>query len=323
MGGNQQITSEARPDRYVTIMMNMADDELDPYEYRLLAHYVRRGGHSLTIPEGIRDTAAACKMSITKTRAARTSLEKLGYLKVTEPTPDDVKRGLPTVVNVIDRWSDNVAHCQKYPVPDLAQGYAKNSTGGVLNVARGGVPDLAHIELGTESVVLTPESNSSKDQNALSARAHEGENADFSQVNAGSPPEADAALPIPKIVTLWHETFHKPVPESYRTSMLAAEAAYSWDWIASAFAEAVHAEARLPWPYIRRVLQSWREAGEKTTLATPKRPTRSTPAKPSVLPAPAAPISEAEREKRRADWNASKAELEKLLESQHAEAHPG
>lgn len=31
--------------RYFHQMLNMAEDELDPFEYRILGHYVRRAGH--------------------------------------------------------------------------------------------------------------------------------------------------------------------------------------------------------------------------------------------------------------------------------------
>ena len=57
---NQQIDNEAPFSKYFTMMLNMADDDLNPYEYRLLAHYVRIGGD---VYETTKTTAMKTKMS--------------------------------------------------------------------------------------------------------------------------------------------------------------------------------------------------------------------------------------------------------------------
>ena len=89
---------------------------------------------------------------------------------------------------------------------------------------------------------------------------------------------------IPRIVTLWHQSFNQPVPPSYHDAIVAAENSYPWDWITAAFAEAQNAKYR--WPYIRKVLQTWREAGQMPNAASagPVPPPTSAPTPKPVGP---------------------------------------
>ena len=41
MTAGTKVTNEAPPGKYFTMLLNMADDDLDPFEYRLLGHYIR------------------------------------------------------------------------------------------------------------------------------------------------------------------------------------------------------------------------------------------------------------------------------------------
>jgi len=97
--------------------MPMLAEELDPYEHRLLGHYLSLGANS---DESLETTAAACKMSVSKTREARESLERLGYLKCTTPTKSEAARGISTRIELQDRHVDNLEYVAAKASSDLA-----------------------------------------------------------------------------------------------------------------------------------------------------------------------------------------------------------
>ena len=101
---NQNVQNDGKGRRYFHIILNMADDELDPYEYRLLGHYIRVGD----CWESTRTTADKCRMSIGKTAQTRRELAQKGYIKITEPKNHDKGSGNTVLVQVVDRWADNM-----------------------------------------------------------------------------------------------------------------------------------------------------------------------------------------------------------------------
>lgn len=132
-----QVEHESPPHKYFTMMLNMADDDLDPYQYRLLAHYVRIAGNGGTKGEGLRDTAKATRMSVHKVRAARIELVTMGYLRVIEPNEEQRKRGISATITVLDRWRENVNRYAKSdtpPVSNLTQGCETSDTPPVSNL---------------------------------------------------------------------------------------------------------------------------------------------------------------------------------------------
>lgn len=136
----QTIHNEGDPHRYFHQMLNMAEDELDPFQYRLLGHYLRWAGHGGKLPEGIRETAKATKMSISKVRTARAELVKLGYLKVKEPSEEQQKQGKATEITIRDRWQENV---ERYtPVSNLTHPPVIEMTQGVSEIAHPPVSNL-------------------------------------------------------------------------------------------------------------------------------------------------------------------------------------
>lgn len=164
--------------RFIHTLPNMADDELDPYQYRLLGHYERRANHTGEIDEGIRDTADACHMSVNKARAARAELAALGYLVLTEPTREEQQRGVATHVQLVDRAAENearyacsVSNLTHPRVSDLTHGgvskvtqSAETPVEGVSKMTQGGVSNLTPIE-----------SDSNTDSPSLTARKGESE----------------------------------------------------------------------------------------------------------------------------------------------------
>ena len=107
----QHITGETGH-KYFHMMLNMADDDLNCHEYRLLGHYLRWAGHGGMREEGIRQTAKVCHMGQAALRKARQQLVEKGYLKVSSPTLEQTKEGKPTQIIVVDRWSENVDRYQ-------------------------------------------------------------------------------------------------------------------------------------------------------------------------------------------------------------------
>lgn len=85
-----KVTDEGREGKYFTLLVNMADDDLDPYQYRLFGHYKRVCGESLdgACWESTRTTAEKCRMSVGKVASTRRELVELGYIEITAGTAD-------------------------------------------------------------------------------------------------------------------------------------------------------------------------------------------------------------------------------------------
>lgn len=112
MSENQAITQPKN--KYFHMMLNMADDDLDVYEYRLLGHYIRVGETF----EGTRTTAKKTKMSLGKVVSTRNALEQKGYIRMDKPETqaDTVK------VHIVDRMRENIErYCSpdEHPVQDM------------------------------------------------------------------------------------------------------------------------------------------------------------------------------------------------------------
>ena len=131
---NDKIQDEAPAHKYFTMMLNIAEDDLDPFQYRLLAHYVRWSSEG-PMSEGVRTTAQKCQMSVAKVKTVRDDLVKLGYLKVTPPA----KPGQATTVTVLNRWMENIlrySQDDKYVKSDTheKEGCVKSDTSPVSKI---------------------------------------------------------------------------------------------------------------------------------------------------------------------------------------------
>lgn len=109
----QIITDLSDLRKYRTELPNLADDSgLDPYEFRLLAHYKRIG----TCTESVATTARKCKMSTGQVSEKRDSLAGKGWITA-EEVP--VLNGFSYRINVIDRWLENYAKYSGKSVVDI------------------------------------------------------------------------------------------------------------------------------------------------------------------------------------------------------------
>ena len=91
------------------MMLNAWEDELDPFQYRLLGHYARVAGEDGQCWEGVRKTSKRCKMSREKVISTRDELAKMGLIHVYRPSRDDHKSTLVIRVNY-----DWIANIRKY-----------------------------------------------------------------------------------------------------------------------------------------------------------------------------------------------------------------
>ncbi len=92
--------------KYRTELPNLYDDAIqDPYNFRLLAHYVRVG---ITY-ESTRTTAKKCGMSVGQVSKKRKELQTKGWI-----TLDFSDKGT-ILVTVVDRWAENFKKYQRSP----------------------------------------------------------------------------------------------------------------------------------------------------------------------------------------------------------------
>jgi len=105
----QSIENDGDSHKYFHQMLNMADDDLDPYEYRLLGHYIRVG----KCKQGLARIASITRMGKAKVIETRDRLEHKGYIANIKPTIEDARKGKTVHTTVIDRWSENIARYSK------------------------------------------------------------------------------------------------------------------------------------------------------------------------------------------------------------------
>lgn len=120
----EHITDEASFNKFFTMIENMADEDLGPYEYRLLAHYkcvCGQNGGKCT--ESTKKTAETCHMSTGKVSSTRKTLEEMGWISMrTISKLSD--NGNPQIVGLsitlINRMAENVErYSARYPTsPD-------------------------------------------------------------------------------------------------------------------------------------------------------------------------------------------------------------
>lgn len=107
-----QVTDNAPFGKYFHVMLNMADDDLNPYQYRLLGHYRRVCGDNGACWESTRTTAKKCKMSTGKVSSTRKELETTGYIHL-QYRDDDT-----CFITLVDRMAENIQrYCSPHEQP--------------------------------------------------------------------------------------------------------------------------------------------------------------------------------------------------------------
>lgn len=103
MTKKDRIQDDGQVGKYFTLLYNMADDDLNPYQYRLLGHYKRVCGETGKCYESTRTTSRKCKMSTGKVAGTRRELQTMGYIAI-----DDSKGDETLSITVVDRMIENV-----------------------------------------------------------------------------------------------------------------------------------------------------------------------------------------------------------------------
>ncbi len=110
---NQSIKEIDGLRKYRTEIPNIADDDMDVFQYRLYGHYKRvcgaAGGECF---ESVRTTADKTRMSPTKVIETRQWLAENGWVEIEKTVNSTVH------VTITDKWSDNF---QRLSVPNMEQ----------------------------------------------------------------------------------------------------------------------------------------------------------------------------------------------------------
>lgn len=110
--------------KYRTELPNLADDDMDPFQYRLYAHYKRVcGANGGTCWESVRTTAKKCQMSPDKVTDARNWLEQNGWIETRKEEQGTVH------VTILDRWLDNMMRYTNGGHTKYRTGHTKYRTG--------------------------------------------------------------------------------------------------------------------------------------------------------------------------------------------------
>lgn len=100
----QHVVDHGADRRYFHQMLNIADDELDPFEYRLLGHFRRVAGERSCV-ESVRETARRTRMSVGMVVATTRRLVAGGWLTVSVEGEPGLQQ---TLIEIVDRWRDNI-----------------------------------------------------------------------------------------------------------------------------------------------------------------------------------------------------------------------
>lgn len=135
----QQITDQGSTGKYFALMLHIDDDELDPYEYRLLGHYRRVcGATNKPCFESTLTTAKITRMSDDKVRSTRDRLEALGRIIADKPSGSTVK---VTVCDLMDRNVERYsAHPSRKQEGSKSSNPSEKQDGGTPKNSRGGTP---------------------------------------------------------------------------------------------------------------------------------------------------------------------------------------
>ena len=105
----QQLQDDSDLRKYFATIPHMADDDLDPYQYRLYGHYKRVCGQDGECWESVKTTATKCKMSTGMVTKTRNELQEMGYIKVSKGETENST----CTITILDRWAENMTRYSK------------------------------------------------------------------------------------------------------------------------------------------------------------------------------------------------------------------
>ena len=153
MNETQNIFTKRRRSNF-HIVPNIADDELDLYEYRLYGHYVRVcGEQSAACSESTRATAAACGFSVGAVAQVRRRLAEKGYIRLHETAEAGGSKRVTVELLDDEIWQRNSADQPKKKGSPAAS--VVNTPASVVNTPASVVNTTASVVNTTASVVNT------------------------------------------------------------------------------------------------------------------------------------------------------------------------
>ena len=109
MTADNVVQDRSNDHAYFSMMPNMLDDMLDPYQYRLYAHIKRVCGERGMCWQSTETMAEQCRMSTGKVSEVKQELCKMGLITITEKKRHS--GGSPYHhINIVDIWQRNMAH---------------------------------------------------------------------------------------------------------------------------------------------------------------------------------------------------------------------
>lgn len=126
----QNVSDDGSLAKYFSMMLHIDDDDLDPFEYKLLGHYRKQCGLSPTriCTESTSTTATGSKMSAAKVRTVRDQLVVLGRIEVTETIGQTVH------IKIKDCLAENLArYSNRNPSWKREGGTHENVRGGLTD----------------------------------------------------------------------------------------------------------------------------------------------------------------------------------------------
>lgn len=161
--------------KYRTELPNMADDDLDPYQYRLYGHYKRVcGANGGECYESVRTTAEKTKMSNEKVIATRQWLADNGWIHV-EPRAKGTLN-----ITILDRWEENFERFYDKPtVRNSEQSTRKigttvrNSERSPLDISNQRKNNIKNKHIDVESLDSTPTESDEGEDDEKEAPEHQ------------------------------------------------------------------------------------------------------------------------------------------------------
>jgi hypothetical protein len=230
------VEDEGESGKYFHVMLNMADDDLDPYQYRLLGHYKRVCGKKGACWESTRTTAKITRMSVGKVSKTRLELESLGYIHMEERANDTLR------ITMIDRMADNVAR------------YVERS------------PDEQGVhEVNTAFTPRTRRSRGEQGVHEVKQRITNEEEPSQEPIKEQPQTEVAAAeTPTFDIFRLYQKSYNFLVNPTIKDELLDLEKTYPQSWLEDAFKKAALAHAK-SLKYVIKILEAWSRNGKNDT----------------------------------------------------------
>jgi DnaD/phage-associated family protein len=263
----EEYRNEGPHNKYFTVMLNMADDDLDPFEYRLLGHYIRVCGMkgNGVCRQSVRTVADVTHMSIPKVIATRNALLEKGWIRV-DAAPNKAHK-----VTVIDRMAENIS---RYVDQDIE--HDEHNSGGDQYIDRG----VQNIDRGDQYPANEEEPTKKNTQETTTTTATTGVvvDVDFDlrkqqatevesiakslvavQTGDAAPPAPATSDALASVVAAYEDNIGL-VTQMLRDELIDAVDEYPADWIIDAIRVAVTQNVR-KWKYALAVLENWKKNG--------------------------------------------------------------